>query len=171
MEARELLELLERQEDLLRFDSFTDEDARRLGNILADIAAENPAPTTVRVTIGDTVVFQYTDSPEADVRLGWVTRKYNLIRKTGHSSMHACVRNRKLGELADKAAQEDVYGFGCGGFPIRLKDEPITEENKISSIIGCAALSGLPDPQDHDLVVRALEQYLGVEAPKTPDQI
>ena len=39
MDAREMLELLERQEELLRFDSFTNQDARRLGNILADIAA------------------------------------------------------------------------------------------------------------------------------------
>ena len=169
MEAKELLELLERQEELLRFDSFTNQDARRLGNILADIAAENPTPTTVRVCIGDTIVYQYTDSPEEDVRFGWVSRKYNLIRKTGHSSMHACVRNRKLGELAEMAALSDVSGFGCGGFPIRLKGETITEDNLISSIIGCVALSGLPDPQDHDLVVRALEQFLGVEAPKTPE--
>ena len=110
----------------------------------------------MRVCIGDTVVFQYTDSPEEDVRLGWVSRKYNLIRKTGHSSMHACVRNRKLGELAELAADTDTYGFGCGGFPI-------------PSIIGCVALSGLPDPQDHDLVVRALEQFLGASAPKTPE--
>ena len=169
MDAREMQELLERQEELLRFDSFTNQDARRLGNILADIAAENPTPTTVRVCIGDTVVFQYTDSPEEDVRLGWVSRKYNLIRKTGHSSMHACVRNRKLGELAELAADTDTYGFGCGGFPIRLKGEPLTEENSVSSIIGCVALSGLPDPQDHDLVVRALEQFLGASAPKTPE--
>ena len=54
--------------------------------------------------------------------------------------------------------ETDTYGFGCGGFPIRLKGEPLTEENSVSSIIGCVALSGLPDPQDHDLVVRALER-------------
>ena len=56
----------------------------------------------------------------------------------------------------------DIYGFGCGGFPIIVKGQ---------GIVGAVAVSGLPDPADHLYVVEALEKMLGVEAPKIPAEV
>lgn len=53
-------------------------------------------------------------------------------------------------------------GFGCGGFPIIVKDK---------GIIGAVAVSGLPDPADHLYVVEALEKMIGVKAPVIPAEI
>ena len=160
--AGKLLEIIEEQENALVFDSFTNEDALTLGNILADITKDVPMPITIRIFLDDIIVYQYTMKGDEETRFGWTYRKYQLIKKTGHSSMHGKVRAMFLDELQDLYAQTDVYGFGCGGVPIKIKNE---------GIIGAATISGLPDPADHLLVVKGMEQMLGIKAPEIPSEI
>lgn len=160
--AGKLLEIIEEQENALVFDSFTNEDALTLGNILADITKDVPMPITIRIFLDDIIVYQYTMKGDEETRFGWTYRKYQLIKKTGHSSMHGKVRAMFLDELQDLYAQTDVYGFGCGGVPIKIKNE---------GIIGAATISGLPDPADHLLVVKGMEQMLGIKVPEIPSEI
>lgn len=87
--------------------------------------------------MGDIIVYQYAMAGDEASRFGWTFRKYQLVKATGHASMHGKVRLKYLGELADLGAQPETYGFGCGAFPIRVKDQ---------GIIGAVAVSGLPDP-------------------------
>lgn len=160
--AKELLKILEKQEEILVFDKFTNEDALKLGILLTEISKNTPGPLSYRVFLGDTIVFQYAMEGDAETRFGWTYRKYQLIKKTGHSSMHGKVRAMFLSELQDLCEQSDIYGFGCGGFPIIVKGQ---------GIVGAVAVSGLPDPADHLYVVEALEKMLGVEAPKIPAEV
>lgn len=160
--AKELLKLVEMQEELLVFEKFTNEDALKIGIILTEVTKDTPTPLSIRVFMGDTIVFQYAMEGDAETRFGWTYRKYQLIKKTGHSSMHGKIRAMFLDELQDLCAQPDIYGFGCGGFPITVKGQ---------GIIGAVAVSGLPDPVDHLYVVEALEKMIGVEVPKIPDEI
>lgn len=160
--ARELLNILEKQEEILVFDSFNNADALKLGIILSEVVKDTPAPLSLRIFMGDTIVFQYAMEGDAETRFGWTYRKYQLIKKTGHSSMHGKVRAMFMDELQDLASQPETYGFGCGGFPITVKGQ---------GIIGAIAVSGLPDPADHIYVVRALEKFLGVKAPEIPSEI
>lgn len=160
--AEELLKILEKQEEILIFDSFNNEDARTIGNMLADRLKDSPIPITVRVFVDDVIVYQYTMKGGEAHRFDWTYRKYQLIKKTGHSSMHGKVRLMFLDELKDLYADKETYGFGCGGFPIRVKGE---------GLIGAVTVSGLPDPGDHHYVVDALAAFLGVKAPKVPDEV
>lgn len=160
--AEELLKILEKQEEILVFDEFSNEDALKLGNILAEITENVENPISIRVFMNDTIVFQYTMDCDSEVRFGWTYRKYQLIKKTGHSSMHGKVRAMFLDELKELTAKPDEYGFGCGGFPITVRNE---------GIIGALTLSGLPDPADHLYVVKALETMINVEAPGIPSEI
>lgn len=160
--AKELLKILEKQEEILVFDDFTNWDALKLGNILADVVKDTPQPLSLRVFIGDTIVFQYTMEGDSETRFGWTYRKYQLIKKTGHSSMHCKVRAMFLNELQDMYAQPDVYGFGCGAFPITVKGK---------GIVGAIAVSGLPDPADHLYVTKALGDFLNIELPEIPSEI
>lgn len=160
--AKQLLEIIEQQEEALIFDSFTNEDALTLGNILADITKDVPMPITIRIFLDDIIVYQYTMKGDEETRFGWTFRKYQLIKKTGHSSMHGKVRAMFLDELQDLYAQTDVYGFGCGGVPIKVKND---------GIIGAATISGLPDPADHLLVVKGMEKMLGIRVPEIPAEI
>ena len=143
-------------------DSFTNADALKLGNTLVEVAKDTPQPLSFRVFLGDTIVFQYAMEGDAETRFGWTYRKYQLIKKTGHSSMHGKVRAMFLDELKELTEQSDVYGFGCGGFPITVKGQ---------GIVGAVAVSGLPDPADHVYVIAALEKILGAKAPAIPDEI
>lgn len=152
--AKELLKVLEKQEEMLVFDDFTNVDALKLGNIMAELTKDEK-PVSMRVFLGENIVFQYTIDPQPEVCYSWTFRKYQLIKKTGHSSMHGKVRMMFLNELQD-LKDDETYGFGCGGFPIIVKGK---------GIVGAAAISGLPDPADHVYVVKALGQMLGVEAP------
>lgn len=160
--ASKLLEILNKQEEDLVFDSFTNKDALDLGIILTDVCKDTPSPLSMRVFINDVIVFQYTMEGDYNRRFGWTLRKYNLIKKTGHSSMHGKVRALYLNELQDLYSDKDTYGFGCGGFPIIVKNK---------GIIGAVAVSGLPDPLDHIYVVKALERKLNVETVKLPLEV
>ena len=160
--ANALLEILEEQERILVFDSFTNADALKLGIILTQVCKDTSSPLSMRVFIGDVIVFQYTMEGDSERRFGWTKRKYNLIKKTSHSSMHGKVRAMYLNELQDLYEDKDTYGFGCGGFPITVKGK---------GIVGAAAVSGLPDPEDHKYVVEALEKMLNVKAPVIPKEV
>lgn len=157
-----LLNILEQQENDLIFDSFDRKDALRLGTMLAETISSFDQPLTVRVFIGDIIAYQYAMEGDEESRFSWTYRKYQLVKATGHASMHAKVRMLLLGELKDLAAQPDVYGFGCGAFPIRVKGK---------GIIGAVAVSGLPDPDDHPIVVHAMEKMLDRKTVELPAEI
>lgn len=160
--ASELLKILEKQEKDLVFDSFANKDALNLGIILTDVCKDTPLPLSMRIFIDDAIVFQYTMEGDYNRRFGWTLRKYNLIKKTGHSSMHGKVRALYLNELEDLYNEKDTYGFGCGGFPITVKNK---------GIIGAVAVSGLPDPLDHLYVVKALENMLNIKTIDIPSEV
>lgn len=160
--AISLLKILEKQEEDLVFDKFNNEDALKLGIILSEVVKDTKEPLSLRIFIEDTIVFQYTMEGDSNTRFGWTLRKYNLIRKTGHSSMHGKVRALYLNELMDLYKESDTYGFGCGGFPIIVKDK---------GIVGTVAVSGLKDPLDHFYVVEALERMLGIKTVKIPPEV
>lgn len=160
--ALELLKIVEKQEEVLKFKSFNNEDALKLGNILAELTKNCTSPISIRVFIKDVIVFQYTMAGDEETRFGWTYRKYQLIKKTGHSSMHGKIRAMFLDELKELVAEPETYGFGCGGFPINVEGE---------GVIGAVAVSGLPDPADHVYVIEALSKMLGVDVPKLPDDI
>lgn len=160
--AKQLLAIVEKQEEMLVFDDFNNEDALELGNILAKLTKGSQIPITIRVFLDDIIVYQYTMKGDEETRFGWTYRKYQLIKKTGHCSMHGKIRAMFLDELKELVAQEDVYGFGCGGFPITVKGK---------GIIGAVTVSGLPDPADHLYVIEALKMMLKVAAPEIPEEI
>lgn len=160
--VKELLKILESQEEQLVFDSFNNEDALKLGMILTDVTKNTKKPLSMRVFLDDVIVFQYTMEGDSERRFGWTKRKYNLIKKTGHSSMHGKVRALYLNELKDLYSNKEEYGFGCGGFPIIVKGK---------GIIGAVAVSGLPDPKDHLYVVEALEKMLNIKVQSIPNEV
>ena len=160
--AKELLRILEAQEEKLVFDSFNNEDALKLGIILTEVTKNTEKPLSMRVFLDDEIVFQYTMEGDCEKRFGWTKRKYNLIKKTGHSSMHGKVRALYLGELKELFENKDEYGFGCGGFPIIVKGK---------GIVGAVAVSGLPDPKDHLYVIEALEKMLNTKVEPIPQEV
>lgn len=157
-----LLEILEKQEENLTFDRFTNRDALKLGIILSEVTKKSRKPLSMRVFLDDVIVFQYTMKGKSLTRFGWTLRKHHLVQKTGHSSMHSKVRALYLNELQDLYADKKYYGFGCGAFPIIVKNK---------GVVGTIVVSGLPDPLDHFYVVEALEKMLNKKTVEIPPEV
>ena len=85
----------------------------------------------------------------------WVRRKANMVRAAQVSSLHAMQQREAEGKdmIKDWGLDPLEYAAIGGGFPIRLKG---------TGIIGAVAVSGLPHREDHQLIVEALSEYLGI---------
>ena len=107
-------------------------------------------------------MFQYTIGGDYNTCFSWTKRKHNLVSKVKHSSMHSKIRALYLNELQDLYMDEDTYGFGCGGFPITVRN---------IGVVGTIVVSGLPDSLDHFYVIEALEKMLNIKTVKIPSEV
>lgn len=153
MDVSKLLEAIEVQEELICFESFSNSDALAVGTMIAESVKNSERPVAIRVYLQDIVVFQYTMKGKEEWHYGWTEKKYRMVKATGHSSMYAMLQNKYFGKWKE-FERDETKAFACGGFPIKLKD---------GTIIGAVSISGLVDPQDHEVVVSALSEYSGVK--------
>ncbi|WP_345529216.1 heme-degrading domain-containing protein [Nocardioides endophyticus] len=84
---------------------------------------------------------------------GWLARKYAVVDRYGCSSLRVGEQFRVAGKSFDTDSRLDPgeYAAHGGAFPILLRG---------TGCIGTVAVSGLPQRDDHRLVVEALEQLL-----------
>ncbi|NTV78572.1 MAG: hypothetical protein HGA25_05380 [Clostridiales bacterium] len=155
MDVKKILNQIEQQEETLIFDEFHNEDALVLGNMLASKVKNSVKPLAIRVYIGDVIVFQYSMEGKEEEHYNWIRRKRNLMLKLGHSSMYGRLEWQFLQKHEELFANQELYGFGCGAFPIIVKGK---------GIIGTVALSGLPDPADHIIITQVLEELLNISS-------
>ena len=155
MDVQRTLEILAKQEEEIRFERFENYDALKIGTLIAEKVKASARPVAIRIYLDDIVVFQYTMKGKEEWHYGWATRKYEMVKATGHSSMSAMLQNKFLGQWKEFETDE-TKAFACGGFPIRLKNGDMVE---------VVSISGLVDPQDHEVVVSVLSEYIGLKAP------
>lgn len=152
MDVSKLLETIEVQEERIRFESFSNSDALAVGTMIAESVKNSERPVAIRVYLQDIVVFQYTMKGKEEWHYGWTEKKYRMVKATGHS-MYAMLQNKYFSKWKEFETDE-TKAFACGGFPIKLKD---------GTIIGVVSISGLVDPQDHEVVVSALSKYSSIK--------
>ncbi|MGI6005600.1 MAG: heme-binding protein [Christensenellales bacterium] len=150
-----------RQEELLVYDKFDHEDALALGLKVAALAGKNYGATvSVRVDIEEFTVFYYRMQGRHLGNDWWMAKKLNGSRKTGRSSFANYLELRGKQEEYPWIEQVGNYAL-CGGcFPIRLKG---------GVLAGFVMCSGLKHEMDHQLLVDALSEVLGVPAPTVLD--
>lgn len=142
------------QEKALVFDRFDLTTAWDLGSLLRHMAAEKGLSVTVDVTLHSMPAF-YTSMPgTSSDNANWVRRKRNLVLRFFQSSYGL---GRKL-ELA-KDTVENRWGLSTvdytphgGSFPIKVEGV---------GCIGAVTVSGLPQREDHNLVVEGLARMTG----------
>ena len=155
MSIQDELAIREKEESLLQFTAFTYEDALKLGLAINDLAKEKYAPVAIEIEINGLVIFHYSMPGSNGRNNMWVKRKANTVRAAQVSSLHGMEQREADGKdiVKDWGLDPMEYAAIGGGFPIRIKG---------SGIIGSVAVSGLPHRQDHQLIVEALADYLGV---------
>ena len=144
-------ELLQQEEELA-LSSFTNEDAIRLGQELLKLALNQKAPVIVQVRIGEQIIFHSALTGSSSENDWWINRKYRVVEKFKHSSMYVRVsyeeKNQSFEE--DSGLDNELYAAHGGGFPITVSG---------SGIVGVALVSGLPQVEDHKMIIQGLTNF------------
>ena len=147
--AEERLVQVKAEEDFLQFDNFTHADALKIGLALAEAA---PKPVSIDITRNGQQLFHYAMEGTSADNDAWLQRKRRVVDRYGRSSLFVrfdCER-RGLSFEERSRLDADLYAASGGGFPIRLRG---------GGCIGCIAVSGLPQEEDHALIVQVLKAY------------
>ena len=146
------LQTLLEQERTLQFDAFSHNDAWMLGTRLRTLATEQTLPVAIAIMLGDQRVFHAGLAGSSADNDGWLERKFAVVRRYGHSSLAVGVEFRSRGVDFDVDSRLDLTRFAAhgGAFPLFVR----------GSIVGMVGVSGLPQLDDHALVVEALGAHL-----------
>ena len=152
-ELSRLISVLREQEDQLQFPSFDLADAWALGSLLVELATSRGLGVTIRITHGDQQVFHAALPGTTADNDEWIARKVRTVRRFQHSSFLVGRLFELDGEDFNRATGLSFVDYVAHGgcFPILIRG---------SGQIGTVTVSGLPQEDDHALVVEALEVYL-----------
>lgn len=140
------------QESSLTLDSFSPELAWQLGCLLRELAVARELPLVVdvrRLGTPDQPLFYCALPGTTPDNPRWVQRKIRVVGRFHKSSYH-------VGRLLEQAGltlsqryglPEEEYAAHGGSFPLHVAG---------AGIVGAVTVSGLPQREDHNLVVEAL---------------
>ena len=149
----QILKELLRQEEELQFNYFNEDTAWQIGNMFVKEAINKKLPISIDITRGIQQLFHASRpgaSADNDV---WIKRKIRLVTRFGHSSFYMGQYLKSCGRSIEEMylLPESEYAPHGGCFPIIIKN---------SGVIGTIAVSGLPQEDDHKLVVQIIREYL-----------
>ena len=155
MSVQDELKIRIKEEELLQFTSFSNDDAFRLGVAIKELAEKKNVAVAIEIIVNGVVIFHYNMPGSLERNSKWVWRKANLVRVAQMSSLHGMQEREAEGKDMVKNWGLDPMEYAeiGGGFPITLKG---------TGVIGSVAVSGLPHWEDHALIVEALCSYLNV---------
>ena len=150
---QELIGIIEAQERELQFSEFTNETALTIGLMLIERAKRENKAVAIDITRNGQQLFHYAftgTSPDNDQ---WIIRKNRLVNRMHRSSFYIGTRLRLEGKtLEEKHEISTLESAAHGGaFPITIKNV---------GVIGAITVSGLPQEEDHALVVAVIKEYL-----------
>ena len=149
--ARETPEELLAQEEELQFTSFSNDDAWALGNALVAAAREEGLAVTIDIGRGEQRLFHYALEGTAADNDEWIERKNRVVRRFGHSSYYMGVTEGDA-FASNFLLDEREFAAHGGAFPVRVRG---------AGVVGTVTVSGLPQEEDHRLVVAVLRDFLG----------
>ena len=141
------------EEEELRLAGFTNDDAWALGSALVDTARREGAPVAIGITRNGQRLFHAAlpgSSPDNDA---WIERKTRVVDRFGHSSLYMGQLARDTGSTVEEMFGLDPRLFAAhgGAFPILVRSV---------GPVGVVVVSGLPQVEDHRMVVAALRAHL-----------
>lgn len=154
----EWLDTISRQEELLRVEGMTADGCFALGTIIVRLANEKyHKPVGIRIITGGQITFSFLMEGTSINNNWWMDKKLNTCRMTGVSSIRALVETAEgLRPMEPEFENENNFAL-CGGcFPLK---------NAAGKLLGYVLTSGLAHECDHQLIVDALNEFLGKDAP------
>ena len=146
----ETLELVA-QEKKLAYASFDQSSAWELGSILVGLAQERSLRVAIGIDLGEQEVFRCGLPGSSADNDSWLRRKFAVVRRYNHSSLLMATLLKGSADPAALGLDSAKYVLSGGGFPLLVG----------GTLAGCVGVSGLPDVDDHALVVEALHLHHG----------
>ena len=142
------------EEEELQFDSFTNDDAWELGAALVAGARRQGATVAIDISRNRHQLFHAAlpgATPDND---SWIRRKTRVVNRFGHSTLYMRQAGREGGTTFEEQYGLDPLRYAAhgGGFPIVVR--------RVGPV-GVVVVSGLPQVEDHRMVVAALRAHLG----------
>src|SRR4051812_42433633 len=153
MSGRATLDELQAQESLLVFDRFDEDTAWELGVALREAALSAGLPVAISIRRNGQRLFHAALPGSSADNDGWLGRKSAVVDRFGRSSLRVGEQFRVDGGSfdADSRLDPSEYAAHGGAFPVLVKG---------TGCVGTVAVSGLPQLEDHRLVVETLEVFL-----------
>lgn len=143
---------LEEQERRLTLPQFTYDDAWALGTLLVELARERNAPVAIDIRRAGQQLFHAALPGSTADNDAWIDRKRRVVERYAASSLLIGTRFRAKNTTFEDSSRldPDVYAAHGGAFPITVEG---------AGVIGTVVVSGLPQLEDHAMVVEALERF------------
>lgn len=148
-----LIAEVEEQHRSLVLPGFDNDDAWRLGSLLVRLGQERGLPITVDVRRHGHLLFHASlpgTTPDNDT---WVERKVRAVDRFGAPSFLLGLRARAKGRTFEDETGLPLQQYAAHGgcFPLTVRGV---------GAVGTVTVSGLPQADDHALVVEALRTFL-----------
>ena len=149
------LEKIAEQERRLRFKHFDSEVAWAIGSALKSAAENRHVSVAIDIQLSGHTLFTYAMAGATPDNWEWVRRKRNVVLRYHRSSYAIGLKHeRERTSLYEKSGLDpNDYAAHGGCFPILLEG---------TGCVGTITVSGLPQREDHALVVSVLQDYLNV---------
>ena len=141
------------QEAQLQFEQFDNQTAWELGCLLKRNAEQKQVNVAIEIVRNGHCLFSFAMPTTAVDNQQWIARKRNVVERYQHSSWYMGQYYQAKGKTIEQASLVDAKQFAPygGSFPLTIKGV---------GVVGSISVSGLPQYEDHQLVVDSIAQYL-----------
>jgi len=152
----DILKQLLEQEQELQFANFNEETAWQIGNQMVEQCKQAELPIAIDITMGSRQLFHASLKGASADNDEWVKRKVQLVYRFGHSSFYMGQLLKSKGKSIEQSylLPEGEYAPHGGCFPVIVRG---------TGMVGTITVSGLPQEEDHKLVVESIRTFLAEE--------
>lgn len=139
------------------FASFDVGRAVALGEVALGMARARSLPVAIEVWHTGRLVFKAALPGTSADNDDWLRRKRNVVERFGASTMAVRVAYEEKGQefISATGLPAQDYAAHGGGWPIQVAG---------TGIVGFFGISGLPQVQDHELIVECLDAVINAES-------
>lgn len=156
MSIEQDLEKILHQEKRLQFKQFDSGTAWTIGTSLKAAAEKRKVSVAIDIQMHGMPVFCYAMTGITPDNWDWIRRKRNVVMRYQRSSYAIGLKYERAKTTLHAATGLELKDFAPHGgcFPILLAG---------TGCVGTIAVSGLPQREDHALLVEVLQEYLHLE--------
>lgn len=137
----------------LQFPGFSMDDALNLGLLLVELGKERSLPIAIDITKGEQVLFHVALPGATPDNEHWIRAKQRTAARYEVPSLLVGLRGRLRGGRIEDEGWFDQSRYAAHGGSIPVY---VTGVGAVATV----TVSGLPQVQDHDLVVEAMREVL-----------